>query len=726
MFCIHCGATLPENAQFCYSCGNPVGPVPPQKDAPSQKTAPANAPSAPRPQPLPQTPRGQQVSPASLGSSPPSRQAPSMGPPPQGPYAGPQQTAPFSQKPKWLVPLIAGGAALALILIAAVAFFFITAKTKAVIEPSLAPERSEALSSAPAASGKQGAGSFLHYENGAVSFAFDYPEHFTYDEPNLNNVILGVEEECRVAVEYAYITTKNCFIYSSEDLVQQIEADPAVLSGYVGAENVLVQEEGQEKINGQPCYVYHWTLAQNSKNYTGALYLFDSQGEFGCYTFMWMVEDAAKDAGRYQEQIEKMLNSFQITGPYQAEGYTIYEMEEPDYLRFALRNQLVQGEMELGYQGSFRALDNNLTIKPAAEGRSQISMYETSVQRPYADREKDDFASVMETAISTYFSDADYQNAQLLSEPTRLEIGRYPYVELDLTCHYSGFRADEDWVVYELVFPQGGHYWNITLTATDETLEQTSQVLVDLLMTLQVEGDTLDLGENAFGSLPDFKAPASQARPAAQADKNQVIDQLLTQIEGTAGFVTPDDYYQPLASFTDIDGNGVNELLCVYKVKKGSDFQALYDVYSINSDGSYTVAASSQLLYKEVGGNSGVLGLAVDTAGKPYLMVETHSPQGDRFNNTYTYIPWNSGQTKLEDTWVYLEAHGVYGEERNGEYVLGDTKTDKATFDARRADFANHWTDLDLNKGPGNGGNNMSFEQIRNLDMNTFQFYSVK
>ncbi len=719
MFCIHCGANLPDNAQFCHNCGKPVGPAVSQGGAPSQKTAPADTANAPQPQPQP-------APEAAPRSAPLPPQVPPAGPP-QRPYPGPGPRQPPSipQKPKWLIPLIACGAVVVLILMVVV-FRSIFLKTKDILESSAVPQSSETRSSTPSTSGEQEAGTFLHYENSTVRFAFDYPEAFTYDEPNANNVILGAGEECRVAVEYAFQTTKNCFIYSSEDLVRQIEADPTVLSGYVGAEGVSVQEESTEQVNGQPCYLYRWTLAQNGKNYTGALYVLDSQGEFGCYTFMWVVENSAKDAERYRGQIEKMLESFQITGPYEAEGYTIYEMEDPDYLRFALRDELVQGEMELGYQGSFRALDNNLTIKPAAEGRSHISMYKTSTQRPYADREKDGFTKTMETAISPYFSDADYQNARLLSELTQLEIGRYPYVELDLTCHYSGYRADEEWMVYEFVFPQGGHYWNLTMIATDETLEQTSQVLVDLLISLQVENDTLSLGENAFGSFEDFDASKFQEAPAAQADKNQVINKLLAQIEGTPGFVRPDDYYQPLASFTDIDGNGVNELLCVYKVKKGNDFQALYDVYSVNGDGTCITVVSGQLLYQEVGGNSGTLGLALDAASKPYLVVETRTPQGDRFNNTYTYIPWNSSQSELEDSWVYLESHGVYGEESNGEYVIGDTKTTKADFDARRADFENHWTDLDLNKGPGNGGNNMSFEQIRTLDMNNYTFYSAK
>lgn len=217
---------------------------------------------------------------------------------------------------------------------------------------------------------------------------------------------------------------------------------------------------------------------------------------------------------------------------------------------------------------------------------------------------------------------------------------------------------------------------------------------------------------------------------ATQGDMNQVIDEILTKIEGTDGFIKPDDYYQPLASFTDVDGNGVSELLVVYKVKQRSsdgfdDYNVLYDVYAVKGDGSYTAVTTGQTLYQEVGGNSGVLGLVVDKAKKPYLMVKTSSPQGDRFNDTICYIPWGEEQSKLGDEWVYLESHGTYGEEDQGLYILGDTKVDKAAFDARRTEFMSLWTDLNINRGPGNGGNNMSFSQIRSIDMNTYKFDSV-
>lgn len=211
--------------------------------------------------------------------------------------------------------------------------------------------------------------------------------------------------------------------------------------------------------------------------------------------------------------------------------------------------------------------------------------------------------------------------------------------------------------------------------------------------------------------------------PAAQVDFNQVVDEILTEIEGSSGFLAADSYYDPLVSFTDVDGNGVHELLCLYKVEGDGVPEVVYDAYAVRADGSYTALCSRQSLYLEAGGNSGAIGLVVNDDKCPYLKLDIQSPQGDRFNDTIIYIPWGGDQEELGDAWVYLESHGLHGEEDRGQYILGDTKVDKAAFDARQADFTSLWTDLDLFKGHGNGGNTADFAGIRQFfDLNTYDF----
>lgn len=65
--------------------------------------------------------------------------------------------------------------------------------------------------------------------------------------------------------------------------------------------------------------------------------------------------------------------------------------------------------------------------------------------------------------------------------------------------------------------------------------------------------------------------------------------------------------------------------------------------------------------------NSGYILPVVDMSGNPYLLTVSRNPQGDRFNGTYIYLPWNEEQTVLSGAWVYIGARGVYGQEDEGE-----------------------------------------------------------
>lgn len=704
MFCNKCGTKLPDNAQFCHNCG---------AKAFTEEKNPRITRSEPSPEEIRETPPQiyTQKNPTQQGAPPAFR----------GQYAGqsgPQTSYPMKQRPKWLLPLIAGASVMAALIIV-IGIWTAIGGEKPEPTPASGSSAAEVPSSTPAAEEAEEDG-FQRYENSAVKFAFNYPEDFDLSEPNANNVLLGKDDQCRVAVEYAYRTTKNCFIYSAEDFVRQIEADPTVLSGYLGAENVEAKSEGRvTTANGQERYDYSWTLSQNGKDYVGGLYIYDSQGDFGCYTFMWMVENGTDNTALFHEQInQKMLPSFKITGAYQAEGYTFYdEVVEGIPVRFALQDELVQ-EGTVGIRDDSSGV---LEVRPVEGSSSRIYMTRYS-DRASSDPEKDGLAKALNREMNVYLDKSQYyKDVQIISEPDRLELGRYPCVEVEMWGHYTGFGASYDDNIYKFLFPRDGTYWVVTMNATDELLDQTANLVVDFLMSLRFEDDGLELGEDAFGSLPDVDLGAGQ--PAAQADFNQVVDGILSKIEGSTGFMQADDYYKPLVSFTDMDGNGVHELLCLYKIEGDGAPLVVYDVYAVQADGSYSTLENRKELYLEVGGNSGCIGLAVDKAKTPYLVVETHTPQGDRFNNTITYIPWESGQTAFRDDWVYLESHGTYGEEEKGQYILGDTKVDKAAFDARQTEFMSLWTDLDLNKGPGNGGNNIDFAGIRkHFDLNTDYF----
>lgn len=693
MFCMKCGAQLPDDAQFCKKCGCPVAGG--QKAPPTPQPTPQPAPQ-PTPQPTPQ---------------------PNPQPTPQPtPQPGPVwQPMPVNRRPKWVIPAVVGSvvALLAVIILALIRLGGGDQK------PPVSPASSAAReSSSPSVSG-----GFQHYENGTARFAVDYPADFTYSEPNTNNVLFGLDDACRVAVEYAFITTKNCFIYSAEDFAEQLEDDPSLLASWVGAEGVEAAGTSEEKIAGKDCYLFNWELEQNGSSYEGGLYVFDSEGEFGCYTLLWMLEKDMPDREQRMEQVEQMIQSFEITGPYQAEGYTLYSSDSPDHLEFILRDEAVQGEVELGYENE--VLSNYVRIHAAEQGQSTVSMYQEKYSHASANADSDNFSRTMNTSLNTYLKSSDCKNAKVVSELSRLDIGRYPFVQVGMEFTYVGYGMNQDETCYKIFFPYGNSYWIAELRSVGENLEQTSAVLSDFLMSLRIEESGIESGEDAYGSLSEAISSAqgssaqgsnSQGGAAGQtSDKNQMVEEILSKLENSGDFLAPGKSYEPLASVTDIDGNGVNEMVLLYKTK---DYKVRYQVWSLFADG-YDLLKEDEL-YAEVGGNSGSIDLALDENNIPYLILETRSPQGDRFNDTYTYIPWNHEQTGFNDTEkVVLEGSGVYGEEENGKYTLAGGKVDKDIFDDWRADFTQNWTALNLNKGPGNGGNNMSFDHLRHMDANT-------
>lgn len=653
MYCIECGAELPEGAKFCHQCGSEVftGERQPGKKAGSSATSSAIK----------------------------------------------RRQGSAQRRRKRKAPLIAGLGVLAVLTVVfAVGTAMGWGEKAAAL---LLPGSTQLLSTEPVET--QGTEPFLRYENKEMCFFLDYPQSFTVSEPNGNNVVLSQGSDCIVAAEYAFKTTKNSYIYSAKDFAGQIEQDPTVLSDWIGAETLQVTETG---VTDGGAYFYGWTLNQSGRSYIGGLYIFNGQGDLGCYTLQWMVEDGKEDSSRYQTLARQMAESFTITGAHQPEGYTLHEAPDAG-LRFVLQDDLLRGRLKLDGEDLMAVTSGSSFM----HGCIEISKY--SAYRP--DTHTAEEALVGGSGFFLNYKD----DAQFISRVSPVTIGRYDFTELDVEYYESGVRH----LAYQICFPYGNDYWKIVMRSSEENLSVSTAALVDILSSICFR----DGEYGRAGSTPG-PAPAEQK---IQADNNQIIEAVLSQIERTDGFVQPDSYYQPLASFTDIDGNGTYELLVLYKVKQPNDqgnneFKALYDVYVVK-DGACTAVTKGNLLYLEVGGNSGTLGLAVDKAKAPYLVVSSSSPQGDRFNNTVRYIPFSRDQTKLEESALYLESQGVYGEEDQGSYRVNGAKTGKADFEARQTEFQSLWTDLNLNWGPGNGGNNMSFTQIRELDMNTYTFASV-
>lgn len=160
-----------------------------------------------------------------------------------------------------------------------------------------------------------------------------------------------------------------------------------------------------------------------------------------------------------------------------------------------------------------------------------------------------------------------------------------------------------------------------------------------------------------------------------------------------------DPYFPAQGLFMDINQDGSEELLIIYWATYSSGIpQAEYKLWTIK-DGESTLVRED-VLFKQVGGSSGTVG-PVQCGDEYYLGVEIREPEGDRFNTYTSFIPFNN-DSSLGDAWVYLEAHGIYGEEDMGDYILGDTRVDYSTYQSRYDEFRFIY-ELNPLQDPGNG-----------------------
>lgn len=198
-------------------------------------------------------------------------------------------------------------------------------------------------------------------------------------------------------------------------------------------------------------------------------------------------------------------------------------------------------------------------------------------------------------------------------------------------------------------------------------------------------------------------AAASQSTegsaPTGQSTEDMLRD-IIARIEAQPGFVT-DSSWEPLAASGDFNGDGTQEFLAVYEMKNSGGINVMYDVWSLPSRGP--VRLKSEALFKEVGGNNGIVGI-VNPEGKPYLAVYRYEPQGDRFNNYYRYIPWSETESAFLESDIYLENHGNYNNENQGRYIMGDTAVEKGEFNTRYAELTKWVYRLDFLGGGGDGG----------------------
>lgn len=533
---------------------------------------------------------------------------------------------------------------------------------------------------------------YVNYANNTVCFSVDYPEGYQVTEPNNNNVLItdGENVDFQVSIEYAYHTTSNSAIYSAKDFASQIDADEKVLTDWIGSSDVQITNKAKSRIAGRNCYEYSFNLQVNNSPHTGKLYICDSDGEFGCYSYLWAYNENSEYAELYKMQCEAMEESFEITDACQAEGYKIYHYDEFD-MQFMVRDEAM---------GATKSSNGMVVVYPVEGIFTEANIW---IKKSSYEAEEKSVEDVLESSCEYYFKHRD--QAQYLSQVIELDYGRYSFNGIDMQFYDKG----EKYTMSIFSFVKDGVYWTITMESTDEYYNTAATAVSDILFSMKIGEDFTD---NAATDAADVTTEAVSDTTEGQAEgMKKVLNDLVSQIKKQKGFLE-NSTWKPLAVLGDFNGDNNKELLVVYELKNGNGWaDVMYELWNVSE--TKAVKVKSELLFAEVGGNSGEVGI-VKSGDKNYLAVVRHEPEGETFNDSCIYFPFTSGAALLGEECVYMERHGNFGEEDKGRYILGDTKVEQKEYDARALDFSNWLYRLNILKGTENG-DVMTFDDILSL-----------
>lgn len=521
----------------------------------------------------------------------------------------------------------------------------------------------------------QAAEGYVRYENDHVRFAMELPEEYTVTEPYENTVLITEEDptDFQVHAEYAFTTPDNAhFLYDAQDFASLIEADKQQLTDWLGVDGAEVLGTGWGNMEGKPCYVCAFTM--NGGDISGALYVFDGQGDFGCYCVTAVLNEKSDKAALYGEQLQHMVETFTVTGPYQMEGYTLHEQEDEGVpVAFFVKDGI-------------NVDDDEPDIYPVdgVYSEANIHIYRTGWE---ADR---DGAQVLESSVSLYIDD---RGGRYLAQPSHFDLGRYSYDMVDVAYE----QYDEQFTTRSAVFPSGGYWWKAYANYTAEYADAVNDAFSDVLFSLRVDGDAAVPGTSSAPT-----PSAATAAPAAQSVGTvvipNVVEQIVNSIEAQAGFGVSASYYEPLGCVWYLPEDG-RLLLAMYEISDSSngfdDWYVCTDAWLVKDGGALLLGRNQ--LYQEVGGNSGSVSV-VQKDGVVYMEMECHLWEGDQFNNYYVYLPVDE-QARAFGQGVYMEAHGTVGQEDSGEYIIDGEYWPRGDFDLARSEYEELLT-MDINQGP--------------------------
>lgn len=202
----------------------------------------------------------------------------------------------------------------------------------------------------------------------------------------------------------------------------------------------------------------------------------------------------------------------------------------------------------------------------------------------------------------------------------------------------------------------------------------------------------------ALGSVQAMAEPAPMPGAAVVDILHQIIDSDHFRQEWD---------FEPLVSVSDMNGDGVWELLAVYECIDDTDYYVFEQVWLIDGETEEAKQVGMGVLFHEVGGNSGTVSL-VDRDGELGVLITTHEPDGADFFDRYDYFSLAEGDTELGSEYIMLDCSGAYGQEDDAEYTVDMEQMSREEFEDI-LDSMEPCRTLDILAGPDEQGDVIPF-----------------
>ncbi len=493
----------------------------------------------------------------------------------------------------------------------------------------------------------QTAEGYVLYENGDVLFSLEVPEEFEISEPFVNGVLVSSGEDFRLSAEYVFATADNAhFLYDAQDFADLIEADKKQLTDWVGSEELEVLGTGWGEVSGKRCFVCAFSM--DGGDTSGCLYIFDGLGDFGCYCVTAALNERSEQAELYGQALQHLVETFTVTGPYQMEGYTLYQREEDD----APVTFFVKTPVNVDEDGA------DIYPVDGVYSDANIHIYQTPWDA------EDGMETALTGVVSLYIED---YGGHYTAQPSYFDLGRYSYGMSEVEYEDDG----QTYTVRAAVFLSDGYYWKVSAKYTAEYADAVNDALSDVLFSLRVGGAEPDTADS-----PETEAPAQVQTTGALPPWDEILAILSDTMDRSDFYMDLDQ--EPLVCQSDQNGDGVWELFTVFPCKNGNDIYVVENVWLIDGNGSKCV--STGVLFHEVGGNSGSLSMARKD-GTLYAVIRTNQPDGDRFHDFVDICSLKEGEAALGDEYIAMSRDGVYGDEDNGQYVIDGSQVSRADYE---------------------------------------------